>query len=173
MSGEQFVQSTNEYDWLGHGIYFWEANPRRGLDYARELSRNPRTSSKVTHPAVVGAVIDLGLCLDLTTTAGIERVRVAYAVLKSIVERATPPRKLPDNNKDGLRRSLDCAVINLLHTLINEAGESSFDSVKGVFYEGKEIYPDSGFYEKTHIQVCIRNPLCIKGVFRVPADQLS
>jgi len=29
--------SQNNYDWLGHGIYFWENNPQRALDYARRI----------------------------------------------------------------------------------------------------------------------------------------
>jgi len=49
-----------------------------------------------------------------------------------------------------------------------------FDSVKGVFLsESGPIYEGSGFFTKTHIQICIRNPFCIKGVFRVPEDHLS
>lgn len=39
------------------------------------------------------------------------------------------------------------------------------DSIRGAFIEGKRIYPNSGFYEKTHIQICVRNPNCIKGYF--------
>lgn len=31
--GSDFVPSTNDYDWLGNGIYFWEANPLRALDF--------------------------------------------------------------------------------------------------------------------------------------------
>jgi len=42
------------------------------------------------------------------------------------------------------------------------------DSVRGVFVEGEEVYPGAGFREKTHVQLCIRNLDCIKGVFRVP-----
>ena len=41
------------------------------------------------------------------------------------------------------------------------------NSVKGVFVEGDPIYETAGFYEKTHIQICVRNADCIKGVFRV------
>jgi hypothetical protein len=26
LAGERLKPSENEYDWLGHGIYFWEAN---------------------------------------------------------------------------------------------------------------------------------------------------
>jgi hypothetical protein len=46
------------------------------------------------------------------------------------------------------------------------------DTIKGVFTEGLPVYPNAGFREKTHIQIAVRSPACIKGVFRVPADQL-
>ncbi|SPF51914.1 hypothetical protein SBA4_4770009 [Candidatus Sulfopaludibacter sp. SbA4] len=39
LKGNPFRPSSNEYDWLGPGIYFWEANPQRGLDFARETAR--------------------------------------------------------------------------------------------------------------------------------------
>lgn len=93
LEGEPFKQSNNDYDWLGPGIYFWEANPLRGLDFAREAKK--RRSSNIKKPFVIGAVISLGLCLDLTTTAGIEQVRAAH---KSLVEfAAAAGRKLPEN----------------------------------------------------------------------------
>ena len=106
LDGELFGQSNNDYDWLGPGIYFWEANPLRGLDFAREAKR--RRSSNIKKPFVIGAVISLGLCLDLTTTAGIEQVRAAH---KSLVEfAAAAGSKLPGNAAEGLLRGLDCAV---------------------------------------------------------------
>jgi hypothetical protein len=172
LRGEPFIPSANEYDWLGHGIYFWEANPKRGLDFAQQLKERPRGSSKVQHPAVVGAVIDLGLCLDLTTTAGIEHIKSSHTALVEIVARADPPRKLPENSSDGLRRKLDCAVVNLLHDIVRQSGEAPFDTVKGIFVEGEPIYVGSGFHERTHIQVCVRNPEAIKGVFRIPKPDI-
>ena len=42
---------------------------------------------------------------------------------------------------------------------------SRIDSVRGVFVEGKSVYPGAGIPEKTHIQICIVNPNCIKGYF--------
>jgi len=47
----------------------------------------------------------------------------------------------------------------------------AFDSVRGVFLAGKRIYNTSGFYEKTHIQICVRNLSNIKGLFRVPGKE--
>lgn len=63
-------------------------------------------------------------------------------------------------------RHLDCAVIEL-HHYWNEKHmkQQAYDSVRGVFQEGKEAYPGAGFKEKSHIQISIRNPNCIKGFF--------
>jgi hypothetical protein len=60
-----------------------------------------------------------------------------------------------------------------LHEVRVAANLEPFDTVRGVFIEGRRIYPDSGFFEKTHVQICVRNLACIKGVFRVPDDQLT
>jgi hypothetical protein len=168
LKGDPFRESNNDYDWLGPGIYFWEANPLRGLDFAREAKG--RRASKIRRPFVIGSVISLGLCLDLTTTAGIEQVRAAHKSLEESV--AAAGRELPENTSDGFLRRLDCAVIQMVHTIRRARGEQSIDTVKGVFVEGRPIYDGSGFYERTHIQIAVRNSDCIKGVFRVPQTQL-
>ena len=51
--------STNDWDWLGHGIYFWEASPERGLQFAREAKiRKKISKGRIHHPYVLGAVIE-------------------------------------------------------------------------------------------------------------------
>jgi hypothetical protein len=64
-------------------------------------------------------------------------------------------------------RNLDCAVIEMIHACREDANERKFDSVRAMFPEGKSIYKDSGFLDRSHIQICVRNPNCIKGYFRV------
>jgi hypothetical protein len=49
----------------------------------------------------------------------------------------------------------------------------AFDTVKGIFIEAPELYPGSAFGSKNHIQIAVRNPACIKCVFRVPAADLD
>jgi hypothetical protein len=169
--GDDFKQSTNAYDWLGHGIYFWEANPVRGLEFAKELKLNARGRRKMKKAAVVGAAIDLGLCLDLTTSAGIAQLKIAHRRLEEISKKAG--FQLPRNHDDQLRRNLDCAVIQMLHQVRSDSREAPIDTVRGIFTEGDRIYPTSGFYEKTHVQICVCNPLMIKGVFRVPRLHLD
>lgn len=69
-------------------------------------------------------------------------------------------------------RDLDCAVIQQIHDYNRSMGKTMYDSVRGVFPEGGEVYPGSGFVDKTHIQICIVNPNCIKGYFNpLPYDK--
>ena len=95
-------------------------------------------------------------------------MRIAYDSLARSA--ATGGVSLPANSADGLRRNLDCAVIRRLHSILEAEGLPAVDTVKGVFAEGKPIYPGAGFDEKTHIQIVARNQRCIKGVFRVSGD---
>lgn len=176
LRGDQFKPSENPFDWLGHGVYFWEANPRRGLDYAHELKvRNEGKPGAIELPAVVGAIIDLRFCLDLISSTGIAAVRAAHANFETRM--ADTNAALPTNHRgsDLLLRDLDCAVINHLHKIRANTSPPlpPYDTVRGVFLEGDRIYADSGFFEKTHIQICVRNAACIKGVFRVPAEHLA
>ena len=68
-------------------------------------------------------------------------------------------------NKDLLLRELDCAVIERIHQYNRENDERPYDSIRGVFIEGNPVYENSGIMEKTHTQLCIINPNCIKGYF--------
>ena len=171
ISGEPFQKSINDYDWLGPGIYFWEANPLRGLEFAVELQNAP-WGSDITTPAIVGVIIDLGFCLDLTTAAGIRQVRAAHASYISNCEQTGDV--IPQNSADAnyLRRQLDCAVFTQLHQIREDDEDQPIDIVRGVFVEGEPAYEGAGFRAKTHIQICVCNTSSIKGVFRAPSDQL-
>lgn len=158
--------SNNAFDWLGHGLYFWENNLDRARQWAE--SGNARTRNKIETPAVLGAVIDLGFCLNLTDSRSIELLKRQYEIYRKQNELAHLPlaeNKDTKGNEDLLLRYLDCAVIESLHVTMKEENEKEFDSVRGVFVEGQPIYPNAGFREKTHIQICVRNPNCIKGFF--------
>jgi hypothetical protein len=74
-----------------------------------------------------------------------------------------------------LARRLDCAVIQMLHDIRKDEKNSpgSVDTVFGMFLEGAPIYENSGFRDKTHIQICVCNPACILGVFRVSDDDVT
>lgn len=272
INGQDNLQkSENIFDWLGHGIYFWQNSKSRAMEYALEAQSRP--NSKIKKPVVVGAIIDLGHCMDLIDSEFLLELKEGYRALKrsrSAAGTSLPENKRVQNSKDKLLRNLDCAVIETVHTINEEtlinikkseklileiaftfehidrlnsdqpldenifnllakgilenldklidslayahilnantirvlnyainivnyknidrfktAGEkflemadniictatlfSEYDSVRGVFLEGKRLYPGAGFSEKDHIQLCIRNPNCIKGFF-LPRD---
>lgn len=165
VAGGKFKPSRNSYDWLGHGIYFWESNPDRALSFVKNVRKRQGKSDRDV--AVVGAPIDLGYCLDLLSERSIEIVRDAYWGLKALFDSASESLPVNAGGDDLLRRNLDCAVVNYLHEAREEAKQLRFQTVRGVFIEGKPLFENSGFREKTHIQICVRAAENIKGVFKV------
>jgi hypothetical protein len=164
-------QSKNRHDWLGSGIYFWENNYARAMDFAKD----PPGKKKFDAPSVLGAVIDLQFCLDLLDSADLDKVKFSYQSLSRFAEtigHELPINKAARNSNDLLIRELDCTVIENLHLERMRGNLKPFDSVRGVFIEGQELYPGAGFHDKNHIQICIRNPNCIKGFF-LPRNEVN
>lgn len=174
LNGEQpLKESINSYDWLGNGTYFWENSPSRAFEFATHLKNNPtKSKSPIKEPFVLGAIVSLGNCLDLLDYRKLNLLKLGYEVMAStgnLSKKPLPKNKPVGNLHELMLRELDCAVIETIHKIRAEEGLAPFDSVKGVFWEGKELYPNAGFREKDHIQICVRNPNCIKGIF-LPRD---
>lgn len=163
LAGEPFTLSANNFDWLGRGVYFWEY----GADRALRFAHDQKARGKVETPAVVGAVLQLGECFDLLDTDYTSELATYYPVWEAMMKDAGLP--LPENAGDApdhkLRR-LDCAVLNWLFDTYDERMGVYYDSVRGGFTEGPGAFPGSGIQRETHVQVAIRNPTCILGVFR-------
>lgn len=136
-----------------------------GLRVCAERAAGGRNSKgDIKTPFVLGAVIDLGCCLNLSDSSALSQLKDAYRTLKDTLE--TAGDWLPTNGQGKLRRVLDCAVIETLHEIRKQLEEPTYDSVRGTFFEGQEIYPGAGFKSKDHTQICVRNIQCIKGYFR-------
>ena len=149
--------SKNEYDWLGHGTYFWEDSYARALQWAKDDDR-------IRTPAVLGAVINLGECLNLLDVEYLHLVRGAYEHFKQAC--AAAGSAMPVNSGPELKsRKLDCAVIENLHQIHEDRKLTPFDTVRGFFVEGKPIYPGAGLRHQDHIQLCVRNESNIIGYF--------
>ena len=155
--------SRKSYDWLGHGVYFWENDPARGLEWAASGKKN----GKIAQPDVVGAIVDLGRCLDLTTQIGLKEVQLAHHVYKNLMLEAGLPMVSNRMGKDRVLRDLDCAVIETLHQMREDQQLAPYDSIRAAFPEDEPLYAEAGFRAKNHIQLCILNETnCIKGYFR-------
>lgn len=165
------LQSNRDYDWLGPGAYFWERDPRRALEWAEWKVK----TGAYAEAAVVGAVIDLGNCLDLVSRDDVELLRAAHKSFCRVQAKANLPMPRNKNpkgmkNADRVLRYLDCAVFRHLHQIIDNLSRSDpdfapFDTVRGMFVEGGKVYRGSGLYRKSHVQIAVRNPACIKGIF--------
>lgn len=121
--GKKIKSNNHKCDWLGHGMYFWENSPSRALEYANFLKENPsrsKTKTPIKEPAVLGAVFNLGYCLDLTDYENLQLLKDGYEILKTSLESSgfkIPKNKTIGNSEDLLLRELDCAVIQILHQI--------------------------------------------------------
>jgi hypothetical protein len=148
VSVDEWQPSQNSYDWLGHGIYFWEYGPER--------------ASKWGGGGVVGALIQLGHCLDLTDIRYTEQLRLTYRELR----RTSKQQSLVLPKNQGKRRDLDCLVINRLRPSQRETEDGPFQTARCPFLEGVPAFPGSGIRRESHVQLVVFDHRCILGVFR-------
>lgn len=169
--------SKSVYEWLGHGMYFWENNFKRAREWADKKER----VGHIRKPTVIGAILDLQYCFDLSGKHHLDLLRSYYLEYRDdIVSRGgkllvnSAPKGT--NPRDRVCRQLDCAVIEYMHDDLRKLAAlgfsetnlcltKPFDSMRGVFVEGEPVFEGSDIYCDTHIQICIRNPDCIVGFF--------
>jgi hypothetical protein len=171
---EGFRWSRRAFDWLGHGIYFWEHAPRQARDWARlrqrQLARkkNPTADDlrRMNEPiAVVASMIRLGFCFDLLDPDNVEYLVSVHDRFRETLEMSGVP--LPQNHRKY--RRLDCAVFEHAYRLIDELPDHpSVDSTRGVYVPAggdRRVWGSSWISRDTHIQLCVRNPACILGTW--------
>jgi hypothetical protein len=156
---DQWRPSTNVFDWLGQGIYFWEHAPERARAWAG------------ADGGVIGAIIQLGRCFDLTNPRYTQLLRESFDEVVEIYKDKGLP--MPKNEGRDLKlRKLDCLVINHFMSETDRAsagggGEAfRFQTIRCPFEEGDEAFCGSMLKTQTHIQVAVRDPSCILGIFR-------
>src|ERR1051325_4444418 len=135
----QLKPSSNPYDWLGNGIYFWEHGPQRAYEWAVGQAR--LSGGKVLEPAVLGARIDLGVCLDLLDTANTRLLGRAYLEFRRLMARNHIPlprnRDAPGTRRgDKVLRFRDCAVIDYTVSDFAEGGRGQVSDRPGRFPGG-------------------------------------
>lgn len=180
----QIEISKEPYDWLGHGMYFWENNYTRAMEWAEAGV----AKGSFKKPAVLGAILQLGHCCDFLDSKFTRMIGKYYQAMETEYEKSG--KKLPvnidkedDQHKNKLIRILDCSTIQFMHKAIEQQYKediakngyseySVFDSTRGVFTEGGPAFSGSGIELKSHIQICIRNMNCIKGFF-IPREEIA
>ncbi|MBE6400864.1 MAG: hypothetical protein E7037_02365 [Verrucomicrobia bacterium] len=161
---EALHESDAESEWLGTGVYFWNNDPQRALEWAKH--------KEVETPYVIGAIIQPQKLLDFSTREAESLVKCAYDWLYDEYQNSN--EKLPKNQKFGQgdlfykNRKLDCLVMNTLHA--NSLQEH--DVFSAPFLEGDPIYETGFFLRETHVQICVKNLNAIVGYFH-PSEKHS
>ena len=163
--------STNDWDWLGEGIYFWEQDPKRALDYSKDVANGAQfNKGKIDTPFILGAIIELGNCLNLVQAQSFSILEEAHSGLVKLYKELGKP--LPQNK--NANRKLDCSVIRYVHQSRKAAGEIMYDTVRSAFDEGDKVYEGASFTSRHHIQVCVINESLIRGYFLPrPLDEFN
>lgn len=155
-----YLQAKHDMDpkaekdlWLGSGIYFYEENPEAARKWAWHYSSRNRynESPRIGEPAVLGAIIDLGECIDFASLDMVRSVKESYEnVMLTEIE-------LQDLfNQSWGKRQLDHAVVDRICDEYQMDGKP-VDTVRAPFVQGDYI-GDSNFREGTHTEICVRNP---------------
>lgn len=159
--GEEFAASDRDNEWFGRGVYFWEHAPKQAWWWSKSVR-------KAKKPAVVGALIRLGNCLDLLDS---ENVTILKAFKNSLeLSLAEESIALPQNNRKDMR--LDCTVFNAFYAA-SDVAERPIDTARAVYVPTgtkKRIWEKSWINEQSHLQLCVRNPRSILAVWHVRPD---
>lgn len=161
-----FQRSTGKYDWLGEGIYFWDSDEQRALEWAQWK----QSIGRIKDPYVIGAIFTLGNCFDLTIRENLDLLETTHTAYVAAQQASGLPIPINEDSPKGasqnkVMRALDCAVLNFLHSSMKATDQPPFDTVRGLFVEGKPVYPGAEIYRLTHAQIAILNEKCIRGVF--------
>jgi hypothetical protein len=144
-----FLSSHNAYDWLGDGIYFWQDAPQRAWDWAEA-----RWGARA---AVLGSLLAVDECIDLLDIPWQQPLVAAYHSLVALMQQQQ--LALPVQTSGAHR--LDRAVLNHVVHLLGRQGVL-IRVVRSAFQEGTPIYPGSLLYERSHVQITIRDPALIQ-----------
>jgi hypothetical protein len=158
VDGAPFSPSENEDDWFGNGIYFWEYAPKQAWWWSTKFKRNAQ-------PAVVGAIIRLGHCLDLLDPLNVASLKKFHD--ETLHKWKAAKVKAPQNGNQ--HKKLDCAIFNLFY----EQFKTPIETARAVYVpteSAKRVWRRSWICEEAHIQICVRKPANILAVWRVRKD---
>jgi hypothetical protein len=153
----KFAKSDTGADWLGTGAYFWVDNLDRAIRWIKGRRR-------VKKKAVIQAVIKAKNLLDVNLTEHQTLLRESHRRIEGETKRYGYIKLSNIVNADGdiVERRLDCAVIDGVNKHFKGLGLPEFDVCVGAFENGEPVFPGAAILDKSHVQLCVIDPLCIK-----------
>ncbi len=148
-----FIHSRNSYDWLGKGVYFWQDAPYRAWDWAREYCEQ-----KADDPAVIRSLVKIRRdeFMDLLDYSQDPNWANHLSRTHQYLQQQTRS-VLPPNKRAIGYHALDRLVVDTLIEDILKPMDINILAIRACFQEGDEIYPGSAIYNKSHIQIAVRD----------------
>lgn len=169
-----FDHSDNGGDWLGKGVYFFEDNLIRAIDWAKGRVSQLALTGKVEDPAVIAAELDLSQCLDICSSDWDDALREVANRLELAGElrhqhgpllftALRTPVVIADHAmhiSTACENTADAHVIDTLIEDLTGAGEV-ITAIRGAFPSGIQLYRNSYFFDQTHIQIAVLDPVAV------------
>jgi hypothetical protein len=165
---EGFRDSTNDYDWLGKGIYFWQDAPELALIWARRRHRN---SDLAVIYAEIMMNIDLTIDLfDSNPDNGyIQAFRDSYKRFRDLIS------TMPRTEQQGLFHRLDKLMIDFAvdNLIPSTHSGKKIQVVRSVFIHGEPLFPPfeqnekSALHDMSHVQIAVRDHNVIRSHYRI------
>ena len=166
LTNNTFFRSSNSWDWLGQGTYFFDNGPLHAWKFALSCSDGDPEKA-----AVVSVDIRLENCLDLLDKTYWRFVREQFETIREqhdIDKKRLPKQRglietfiSPDHKSNG-KNELDQMVIEDLICTLEGKGEV-IDSTRAAFAFKDRIFTSSFFGYEDHIQIAVRRPAPIYG----------
>ena len=158
-----FRLSTNPWEWLGDGVYFWQDAPTRAVVWSEEWSK--RSVAGTGSLAVLRCRLRLEDCLDLLDVNFNELIReLSEEFLQRLQAEPDAPKLV--NYRTGAKRGrheLDAAFFNHLVGRLAKKG-LTVGCLRAAISEGEPILPDSPICYRSHVQICIRDLNLIEAI---------
>lgn len=173
-----FRPSNGPGEWLGRGIYFFEASPTMAWLWAKNAVKIDQTiSGKFDKPAIIAADIELRDCIDLFDLAWVnfvkktaEKLSVAPGLETQHGLRLTSARGRqfvigdvympPSSYKDN---RADCQVINAIwDSFRNYAALPS--TIRAPFVFGRQTHTNSFYFSQSHVQIVVIDATVITNI---------
>ncbi|HVX86804.1 MAG TPA: hypothetical protein VH253_18625 [Phycisphaerae bacterium] len=156
-----FAPSVNAWDWLGHGVYFWEYAPQQAWRWAKQRYAGEEIG-------VVASMIRLGNCLDLVDPRNAAELVNRHRRLVDRIRKAGG--RVPVNVRS--KKYLDCAVLEFAYATLESEWNEQIDSSRGVYVptggqSQRRLWAGSWLCHNTHVQLCVRNTQNILGTWLV------
>jgi hypothetical protein len=148
-----FTPSRNNYDWLGKGVYFWQDAPYRAWHWAGGYCKKNGGD-----PAVIRSLVKIRRdeFMDLLDYSQDPNWANYLSRTHQYLQQQTSS-VLPPNKRASGYHALDRLVLDTLIEDILRPVDLNILAVRACFQEGEEIYPGSAIYNKSHIQIAVRD----------------